>query len=128
MLEISDDEFSKIISDVMDELPKQYIEKLNNVAIVYEDEPTPEQRKQLKLRCGQSLFGLYQGIPLTSRNGNYSLVPPDVITLFKNPILSVSNNNGALRANIKHTLWHEIAHYYGLGHDKIHSIEAKWRS
>ena len=129
-MNVSDQEFDQIISEVMDELPQEYIERLNNVVITYEDDPSPQQRKELGLRCNQTLFGLYQGIPLTKRpsatsmlSGN-PMVMPDKITLFKNPILRHANGDmKEFRAQTKHTLWHEIAHYFGLDHDRIHAIE-----
>ncbi len=126
MPDITDEQFEQFISDAMDELPKQYIEKLNNVAITFEDEPSPDQREKLKLRCNQSLFGLYEGIPLTKRGAGYNLVLPDKITIFKKPILSFSGDMTSFKKQIKHTLWHEIAHYYGLDHDRIHEIERHW--
>lgn len=126
MLSITDEQFSEIIGDAMDELPEKYIAGLNNVAIVYEDDPSPEQRQKLHLRGDQTLLGLYEGIPLTQRGAGYSLVLPDKITLFKNPLLHQSHDEGSFRAQVKHTLWHEIAHYYGLDHDRIHEIERRW--
>lgn len=125
MQDISDAEFDRIISESMDELPQEYISGLNNLAVVYADEPTPEQRRELKLRCHETLLGLYQGIPLTKRGSGYNLVLPDKITLFKRPILSVSKNLAEFKAQVKHTLWHEIAHYYGLNHDRIHTLEGQ---
>lgn len=117
--------FSVLISQAMDELPQEYIEGLNNVAVTYEDDPSAEQRVKLKLRGRETLFGLYEGIPLTKRSGNYSGVLPDRITLFKNPMLHSSRDMNDLKRQIKHTLWHEIAHYYGLDHDRIHELEDK---
>lgn len=125
-MDISDEEFSALISEAMDELPQDYIKRLDNVAVVYEDEPTPEQREKLSLRCDQTLLGLYEGIPLTRRGSGYSLVLPDKITLFKLPILHSVHTAEGLKNQIKHTLWHEIAHYYGLDHDRIHEIERNW--
>jgi predicted Zn-dependent protease with MMP-like domain len=69
------------------------------------------------------LLGLYEGIPLTSRGAGYALVLPDKITLFKYPILRVTHDERSLFEQIKRTLWHEIAHHYGLGHDVIHRLE-----
>lgn len=125
MLTITDKEFDEIISQAMDELPEEYIHKLNNVVVTYEDEPTADQREKLKLRCDQSLFGLYEGIPLTKRGAGYNLVLPDKITIFKNPILAFSHDLNSFKAQVKHTLWHEIAHFYGLDHDRIHFLENK---
>lgn len=125
MVDIHDEAFDALITEVMEELPKEYIERLNNVAITYADEPSEQQRIKLKLQCNQTLFGLYEGVPLTKRGSGYNLVLPDKITIFKNPLLSVSGNIFDLKQNTKHTLWHEIAHYYGLDHDRIHSLEKK---
>jgi len=109
----------------MDELPEEYIRNLNNVVVVYEDEPTPDQRVKLKLRCNQSLYGLYEGIPRTQRNSGYNLVLPDKITIFKLPMLYSVASMEALQKQVKHTLWHEIAHHYGLDHDRIHQLEQR---
>lgn len=109
----------------MDELPKEYIQGLQNVVVTYEDTPTPEQRVKLKLRCDQSLYGLYEGIPRTERGSNYSLVLPDKITIFKKPMIHSVHDMAQLKAQVKNTLWHEIAHHYGLNHGRIHALEAK---
>lgn len=125
MIEISDEQFEALINESMDELPQEYIKRLDNVAIVYEDQPSPDQRTKLKLRCDESLFGLYEGIPLTKRGAGYNLVLPDKITIFKLPILHSSHTLTDLKQQVKHTLWHEIAHYYGLDHDRIQYLESK---
>lgn len=126
-MQITDEDFAALIAQAIDELPQKYTTNMNNVAIVYEDEPTPDQRKELMLRCNQSLYGLYQGIPLTKRGAGYNLVLPDKITIFKHPIVADSQDLAELKANIKHTVWHEIAHHFGLGHDRIHELERKNR-
>jgi predicted Zn-dependent protease with MMP-like domain len=124
MLEISDEAFSALIAEVMDELPEEHMAAVRNVAIVYADEPTPEQRVQLELRNDQSLFGLYEGVPLTRRQG-MTHFPPDKITIFKLPLLAHTTDYAGLRAQTKHTLWHEIAHYFGLDHPEIYKLENK---
>jgi predicted Zn-dependent protease with MMP-like domain len=122
-MEINDDQFERLLGDVLDELPEKYVGNMQNVAIVYADEPTPSQREKLRLRCDQTLFGLYEGIPLTKRDAGYNLVLPDKITIFKLPLFYASHSMADLKAKVKHTLWHEIAHHFGLGHDRIHQIE-----
>ena len=122
-MELSDQEFDRLISKAMDELPQEYIKGLNNVAIVYADWPDEHQAKKAGLREGNILLGLYEGIPLTQRGAGYSFVLPDKITLFKHSILMVSRDPEKLFEQIKRTLWHEIAHYYGLNHDRIHDLE-----
>ncbi len=123
MIEVSDQEFEALINQAMDELPRERVERLDNVAITYDDEPSPEQRQKLKLHCDALLFGLYEGIPLTKRGAGYNLVLPDKITIFKKPIEQYAQTMAELKDQIKRTLWHEIAHYYGLDHKRIHELE-----
>jgi predicted Zn-dependent protease with MMP-like domain len=123
MTEITDEQFDSIIAKALDELPDQYTSNMNNVAIVMQDEPTDSQREKLRLRCNETLFGLYEGIPLTQRGAGYNLVLPDKITIFKHPILHASNTIEDFEKQVKHTVWHELAHHYGLQHDRIHEIE-----
>lgn len=120
---MTDSEFDELITRAMNELPQKYIKGLQNVAIVMADEPTPEQIQKMKIDPHHLLLGLYEGIPLTQRGSNYNLVLPDKITLFKNSILAVTHNETELFEQIKRTLWHEIAHYYGLNHDRIDKIQ-----
>ncbi len=127
MIQITDEEFEKLIARALDELPKEQTKNLNNVAITIGSSPTLEQTKKLKLRGDSLLLGLYEGIPLTRRTGNYSFVLPDKITIFKDEILKLAKDDLQLFATVKHTLWHEIAHFYGLDHDQIHDIEGHWK-
>jgi predicted Zn-dependent protease with MMP-like domain len=122
-MNISDSEFDLLITRAMNELPQKYIKGLDNVAIIYADEPDEYQRTKTRLEHGSILLGLYEGIPLTKRGAGYTFVLPDKITLFKNSILMVSHSPEQLFEQIKRTLWHEIAHYYGLNHDDIHKIQ-----
>lgn len=127
MLSVTDEQFNDFIAQSLDELPDEYTSRLNNVLITYEDVPSPEQRTKLKLRGNETLYGLYEGIPMTARGNGYSGVIPDKITIFKLPMLHASPDMNALKAQVKHTLWHEIAHYFGLDHDRIHEIERNWQ-
>ncbi len=123
---MTDAEFDVLITRAMDELPEKYIKGLDNVAIVMADDPTTDQLAKMKVDRHSLLLGLYEGIPLTKRGANYNFVLPDKITLFKNSILAISDNEEGLFEQIKRTLWHEIAHYYGLGHDRIDEIQRKF--
>lgn len=128
MIHISDQDFEKIVADSLDSIPDKYYQRIKNVAFVIEDQPSQEQRKKLKLACNQSLYGLYEGIPLTSRGNNYNLVLPDKITIFKLPILFHSATMDDLKALVDNTVWHEVAHYFGLDHSQIHKLENKPQS
>jgi predicted Zn-dependent protease with MMP-like domain len=119
---LSDNEFQHLIDTALSELPGEHVKNIKNIAILYEEVPTPEQREKLMLRHDQTLLGLYEGVPLPQRQGT-SRMYPDKITLFKEPLLAQSDTWEGIKEAIKHTLWHEIAHYYGLDHDKIRELE-----
>lgn len=123
MIQVSDEQFDKLINEALATLPGEHIKQIENIAIVREDDPTPQQRTTLALRDDQSLYGLYEGLPLSARQGQTRLMP-DKITLFKNPLSWSANNLGEFKEQIRHTLWHEIGHYYGLNHDQICNLEA----
>lgn len=126
MFQLSDEQFDILITRAMNELPQAYIKGLDNVAIVMADEPTEEQVVKMKLREHNSvLLGLYEGIPLTQRGNSYTFVLPDKITLFKHSILRVVHTEEQLFEQIKRTLWHEIAHYYGLNHTQMDALRRK---
>ncbi|GAC1391283.1 MAG: metallopeptidase family protein [Candidatus Saccharimonadales bacterium] len=125
MIDVSDDIFQDLIASAIDEIPERYANAMKNVGITWDTEPTPDQRIKLQLRGDQSLFGLYEGIPLTKRGMNYNLVLPDKITIFKLPIESVCQSINDLKKQIKHTLWHELAHHFGLNHEEIDKLDKK---
>jgi len=122
MVEITDDQFGGFVEEGIVAIPPLYQKHLQNVAFLVEDNPTPEQRQKLGLACNQTLFGLYEGVPLPQRGGTTKLLP-DKITIFKNPILSYSSSPRAVKEQVRHTIWHEVAHYYGLDHSMIHKLE-----
>lgn len=122
MLDITDEQFAEMIDAAYETLPKSHLKAIKNVAIVYQDEPTEAQREALQLQCHETLFGLYEGVPLTQRGGQTHF-PPDKITIFKQPILYYTSTLQQLREEIRHTLWHEVAHYFGLDHEQIHALE-----
>jgi len=122
MMQATDEEFQALINAALSELPGEHVKNIKNVAILYEDVPTPDQRQKLQLRNDQTLLGLYEGIPLSRRQG-MTRVLPDKITLFKLPLQQHAHTSVELKEEIKHTLWHEIAHYYGLDHAQIKGLE-----
>jgi predicted Zn-dependent protease with MMP-like domain len=113
---LDDEQFDALITRAMDELPKEYIENMINVAIVMQDEPTDDQKAQMKLRDGVILLGLFEGTPKTGEGAGLF---PSKITLFKHSILRVAHSDDEVFDQIKRTLWHEIAHYYGLSHSDM---------
>jgi predicted Zn-dependent protease with MMP-like domain len=126
MLDVSDEEFEKLLGEAIDAVPPPYSDRLQNIAFILEDDPTPEQRVKLNLYPNETLFGLYEGVPLPQRGGTLKILP-DKITIFKNPLLAVSPDTTTLKRNIGHTVWHEVAHYFGLDHRRIHELDKKIR-
>jgi predicted Zn-dependent protease with MMP-like domain len=112
--------FDQLVSNAIDHIPEQYKNRIDNVVFKTEDEPTQEQRKKLGLRDCDALFGLYEGVPLTKRNGAVYTIVPDVITIFKHPMIDIYNDENSLKNQIYKTVWHEVAHYFGLDHEQIH--------
>jgi len=122
VIEVIDERFQELIDQALGSLKGEHAENIKNIAIIYSDEPDMAQRQKLELRNDQTLLGLYEGVPLSRRQGA-TLIYPDKITLFKLPLSRMSANESGLLENIRHTLWHEIAHYYGLNHKQIKDLE-----
>lgn len=122
-LDTSDENFVAMVQRAMSELSPEHIQALEHVAILVADEPSPEQARVLKLRGDQVLLGLFEGVPRTHRSGNESGLMSDTITIFKYGILAVSHDQKSLYEQVKRTVWHEIAHYFGLDHDHMDALQ-----
>ena len=110
---MDEERFRKLVGEAIDSIPSEFGKKLNNVAVVVEDSPTPQQLRKLGLPSWALLFGLYEGIPQTKR-GSYFGVLPDKITIFKNSIERVARSEEEIRAQVRATVIHEIGHHFGL--------------
>jgi len=122
MYSVSSEQFNDLVNKAVSKLPKTHLNSLKNVALLVEDLPSLEQRRKLELRNDQTLLGLYEGVPLSERQGMQKVLP-DKITLFKIPLEHMANNEEELAEQIRHTIWHEVAHYYGLDHKAISELE-----
>lgn len=111
-MEISKDEFEKIVAEEIDKLPESTLKKINNVAFLVEDYPSAEQIKKSRLGTQFTLLGLYEGYIQSSRR-NLGTVLPDRITLFRKAIMRESANMEGLVKQIRSTIKHEIAHHFG---------------
>lgn len=117
-------EFEKIVVEVIKAIPEKFLEKLDNVDIVIEDNPTKEQLKELKVRNNNHLLGLYEGVPKTER-WNYAQVLPDKITIFKVPIERMAKSREEIKEIVKETVWHEIAHHFGMSEEQVKKSEIR---
>ncbi len=115
---MNNEEFEKLVAEAIDSVPPEFAKRLNNVAVVVEDFPTPYQLRKSGLHPWALLFGLYQGIPQTKRGIYYSSLP-DKITIFKNSILRVSRTAEEVRAQVRATVIHEIGHHFGLSDEEM---------
>lgn len=124
MQKVSDENFERLVEAAIERVPHDFKARLKNVAFLVKDEPTEAQKKGLGLAAGQTLFGLYEGVPLPQRGGS-SKVLPDKITIYKKPLLAASTSRADLADKIGRTVWHEVAHYFGLDHQRIWELESK---
>jgi predicted Zn-dependent protease with MMP-like domain len=125
-MEIDDLTFERLVREGIAAIPEKFLERIENVAIVIEEYPSPEQLRNSRTGKGYILFGLYEGVPKTKRWG-YGQVLPDKITIFKNPILSVSSSEEQLREIVRDTVWHEIGHYFGMDEVQVREAEKRRR-
>lgn len=106
-------EFEKIVVTALDQVPERFRAKMKNIAVLVEEG-----------NADGELLGLYQGIPQTERGEGYGAVLPDTITLYMKPIVREAQTSGqAVEAVVEETLWHEIAHYFGMDEEGVHMRE-----
>jgi len=111
-------EFEILVAEALEVLPPAIADAMENVAIVIAPEPTYRHRLVSGTRVG-TLLGLYEGVPLTQRSSGYSLVTPDVITLFQGPICRRARNRDEIRQFVRDTVIHEIAHHFGISEAEL---------
>lgn len=117
-------EFEQLVVEALEDLPADIRGLLDNVELTVADWPSPALLQSVGLRPGQLLFGLYQGIPQTRRGSHYGLVLPDMITIFQGPIERVCRSPQAIRAQVRRTVLHELAHHFGLSDQRLREIGA----
>ena len=118
--------FEALVAEAIDRLPDYFFERIDNVEIRIARWPTRAQAASVGIRSRYGLLGLYEGIPLTERGINYGLVPPDVITLFQEPIVAYcGGDEEAIRREVEDTLIHELGHFFGIDEDRMAELEAE---
>lgn len=115
--------FEALVTQALDDLPDPFLKALENIEVVVEQEPSVEQQRRLAMPGG-TLLGLYEGVPRTLRSSAYGLVAPDKITIFEGPIRRASSDGASLKALVKRTVLHEIAHHFGITDDRLRELGA----
>ena len=120
--------FERLVVEAIALIPKRFRREIRNLALVVEDEPSLALLHEMEIEPPDSLYGLYQGTPLTERTSSYGNTLPDRITLYQKPIEEDCEDEDEVRAVIGETLIHEVGHYFGLSEEEIEEIEERyWR-
>ena len=121
-------EFERLVVEAIMLIPQRFRREMQNLALVVEEEPNAELLAEMEIEPPDSLYGLYQGIPLPERTWEHGNALPDCITLFQRPIEEDHEAEDEIRAAIGETLIHEVGHYFGLSEEEIEEIEERyWR-
>lgn len=117
--------FESLVAKAIDDLPREFLDMLENVDIVVEDYPNPAQLRKSEVGHHETLLGLYEGVPQTRRTSGYNMVLPDKITMFQKPLEAQCSNDDQVYAEVKKTLQHEIAHHFGISDERLREIEGR---
>jgi predicted Zn-dependent protease with MMP-like domain len=115
--------FEDLVREALDDLPVEFAERLDNVVVVVEDEPDVQLLHSLGLNARHdTLFGLYQGVPLHRRGGGYGGALPDKISIYYRPLVRACHTPDQIRRQVRKTVIHEIAHFFGLDDKTIRGL------
>jgi len=120
--------FRQLVEEALREIPRRFRREMKNVAVVVEDEPSPEILDEMEIEPGDTLFGLYQGTPLPERGWAFGNALPDRISIYQVPIEEACEDDEEIRDCVAETVIHEFGHYFGMSEEEIEEIEEKyWR-
>lgn len=120
--------FEKLVAEAVTLIPARFRREMKNLALVVEDEPSAALLEEMEIEPPDSLYGLYQGTPITERTWDFGNHLPDRITIYQRPIEEDCDDEDEMRAVIGETLIHEVGHYFGLSEEEIEEIEERyWR-
>jgi predicted Zn-dependent protease with MMP-like domain len=112
-------EFEKIVARAVQSLPPKFLDRLENVEVLVEDEPTDEELELAGIEPGGTLLGLYHGVPQSERGSWYGNILPDRIVIYQRPTEAIARGRREIREEIRITLMHEIGHHFGLAEDDL---------
>ena len=116
-------QFEALVDRAMRKLPRNFKEKIKNVAVVVEDWADDETLAEMGIEPPDTLYGLYRGIDITRRDSGYGNVLPDTVTIYQGPIEEDCDDEEEMAQLVRETVIHEIGHYFGLDDDTMHRIE-----
>jgi len=114
--------FEWLVARAIESLPGEFRERLENIDVVVADAPTRAQLRVLEGKRGETLLGLYEGVPLTKRSRYYGMVIPDKITIFQKPIEAICKNDNQIIAEVQRVVRHGIAHHFGISDDRLRQL------
>lgn len=117
------EEFNQLVQAAYDRIPEEFRSRMQNIALLVEPTPTPEQLARGRVPHGSTLFGLYEGRPLTARSVFDSFAMPDRITIFQIPHEMAAHSPEHLARLVDATVWHEVAHYFGMDEAQVRAWE-----
>jgi len=119
--------FQELVEKALQRLPEEFRDHLENVDVIIEDWPSPQQLASARVRHRAGLLGLYEGVPVTERGQRYNLVLPDKITIFQKPVEVICHSPKEVELEVERVLRHEIGHHFGIGEGRLRMIEKGWQ-
>ena len=116
-------EFEALVERALSSLPRQFKDKIRNVAVVVEDWADDETLEELGIEPPDTIYGLYRGTDITRRDSSYGNVLPDTIHIYQGPIEEDCVDADEMAELVKDTVIHEVGHYFGLDDDTMEGIE-----
>jgi predicted Zn-dependent protease with MMP-like domain len=122
------EQFEKLVEEALESLPAQVKKLIHNVAVIVEDTPTKETRRNVGARSRSHILGLYHGVPYRHRGPYYGNIPPDIIVIYQKPIENLCSSNEEIREQVRDVVIHEIGHYFGFSDRELREIERQGRT
>jgi len=118
-------EFDRLVNRACAKIPQRFRRRMANIAMIVEQEPSAMQLRAAGVRPGGTLLGLYRGRPLTARSVFDSFALPDQIVIFQGPHERLARNPEHLEKLVEETVWHEVAHYFGMDEARVRRAERR---
>ena len=118
-------DFDEMVEQAYRRVPARFRRRMQNIAVIVEAEASPQQLRSARVPSGSTLLGLYEGRPLIHRSVSEPFAMPDRITIFQRPLEEMARDRAHLAQLIADTLWHEIAHYFGMDERQVRTAERR---